>query len=152
LVKIHRSYTVEEIASLFEVHRNTVRQWIKDGLPTTDKLRPLLILGHELSAFVHARRAKNKRTCQPDEMYCMRCRAPRVAAGAMADYDPVTGTSGNLTAICSVCEAMMNRRVSLTQLSQIRGHLEVTTPHAQQRIGESAQPCVNSDFRKVPNP
>ena len=32
-VKIHHNYTVEEIASLFGIHKNTVREWIKAGLP-----------------------------------------------------------------------------------------------------------------------
>ena len=36
LAKIHRTYTVEEVARLYDVHRNTVRQWIKDGLPSMD--------------------------------------------------------------------------------------------------------------------
>ena len=68
LVKIHRNYTVEEIASLFGVHRNTVRQWIKQGLPTSDQKRPFLILGRGLVAFLQARRKKNRRTCQPGEI------------------------------------------------------------------------------------
>ena len=32
LVKIHRNYTVEEIATLFGIHKNTVRDWVKAGL------------------------------------------------------------------------------------------------------------------------
>ena len=54
LAKIHRNYTVDEVANLFAVHRNTVRQWIKSGLPTTDSRRPLLILGRDLVAFLKA--------------------------------------------------------------------------------------------------
>ncbi len=27
LVKLHRSYTVEQIARLFDLHKNTVRAW-----------------------------------------------------------------------------------------------------------------------------
>jgi hypothetical protein len=55
-VKGHRSYTVEEIAGLFNIHKNTVREWVKAGLPTSDDRRPMLILGHELIAFLQARR------------------------------------------------------------------------------------------------
>ncbi len=73
-VKIHRNYTVEEIASLFGIHKNTVREWIKAGLPVLDDKRPMLILGQELAAFLQARRIKNKQTCQPGQMYCFRCR------------------------------------------------------------------------------
>jgi excisionase family DNA binding protein len=147
LAKIHRNYTVEEVAALFGVHRNTVRAWVKRGLPTNDDRRPMLILGHDLVAFLHARRAKNKWTCQPGEIYCVRCRAPKAPAGDMADYQPVTETLGNLIAICSDCDAIIYRRVNLTKLDQVRGQLDITMPQAQPHIGESAQPCVNSDLR-----
>ena len=65
LVKIHRNYTVEDIANLFGIHKNTVRRWIKDGLATIDDKRPMLILGHVLVAFLQSRRAKNKQPCKP---------------------------------------------------------------------------------------
>ena len=87
LVKTHRTYTVEEIASLFHVHRNTVREWVKRGLPTCDDRRPMLILGPELAAFLQARRLKNRQTCAPGELYCVRCRAPRVPAGTSCSTD-----------------------------------------------------------------
>lgn len=147
LAKIHRNYTVEEIATLFDVHRNTVRAWVKRGLPTSDDRRPMLILGRDLVAFLQAQRAKNKRPCQPGEIYCVRCRAPKAAAGDMADYEALTTTQGNLVSICPDCETIIYRRVSLAKLAQIRGKLDITFPQALRHIGESAQPSVNSDFR-----
>ena len=147
LAKIHRNYTVEEVASVFGVHRNTVREWVKRGLPTNDNRRPMLILGAHLHAFLHLRRVKNKRTCQAGEMYCLRCRAPRAPAGNMADYLPMNTTLGNLIAICSTCEAMMYRRVNLTKVDRVRGKLDITMRQALPRINESAQPSVNSDLR-----
>jgi hypothetical protein len=81
LVKIHRSYTVEEAARVFGIHKNTVRAWIDAGLPVCKDMRPHLILGRELAAFLQARRAKKKRPCAPGEMYCFRCRVPRTPAG-----------------------------------------------------------------------
>ena len=146
LAKIHRNYTVEEIAALFGVHRNTVREWVKRGLPTNDDLRPMLILGRDLVAFLRARRAKNKRTCLPGELYCFRCRAPKAAAGDMADYQPLTETQGNLIAICADCETIMYRRVSLAKLEQVRGNLDITMPQALRHINESARPSANSDL------
>lgn len=147
LAKIHRNYTVEEIATLFGVHRNTVRAWVKRGLPTSDDRRPMLILGRDLVAFLQVQRAKNKRTCQPGEIYCVRCRAPKAPAGDMADYEALTEAQGNLVAICPDCETIVYRRVSLARLAQIRGKLDITFPQALRHIGESAQPSVNSDFR-----
>ncbi|MBK9027682.1 MAG: helix-turn-helix domain-containing protein [Propionivibrio sp.] len=146
LAKIHRNYTVEEVASLYGVHRNTVREWVKRGLPSSDNRRPMLILGRDLFAFLQAQRTKNKRTCLPGEIYCVRCRAPKAAAGDMADYEPLTKTLGNLIAICSGCETIIYRRVSLPKLELVRGQLDITFPQALRHIGESVQPSVNSDF------
>lgn len=147
LVKIHRSYTVEEIATLFGIHKNTVRIWLKNGLATVDAKRPMLIHGQTLYAYVQAKRVKHKRPCSPGEMYCVRCRAPKVPAGYMAEYQPVTETLGNLVAICPDCEAMMNRRSSLARLALIRSQMDITFLQALPHIGESNQPTVNSDLR-----
>ena len=147
LAKIHRNYTVEEIANLFGVHKNSVRNWVKGGLPTSDDRRPMLILGRDLVAFLHARRVKNKRPCQPGEIYCMRCRAAQRPAGDMAEYQPITSTSGNLIAICPCCDSMMYRRVNLAKLVQVGANLDITMPQALPHIGESTKPCVNSDLK-----
>ena len=144
LVKIHRSYTVEEIARLLGTHRNTVRAWVRAGLPTCDGKRPTLILGRDLAAYLQARRTKNKRPCQPGEIYCVRCRAPKQPAGDMAEYQPNTATLGNLVGICPDCGLMIYRRASLAKMAQIRGKLDITFAEAQRQVNESEQPIVNS--------
>jgi hypothetical protein len=148
LVKIHRSYTVGEIATLFGVHKNTVRRWVKDGLATIDNKRPMLILGSGLADFLKARRIKNKQKCKPGELYCVRCRLPKRPAGDMADYVPVTDKIGNLVAICPDCEAIMNRHVSLAKIDQVRGKIDIRLPEAVRHIIDRANPAVYSDFSK----
>ena len=69
-VKIHRAYTVEEVAKLLQVHKNTVRGWLWTDLQAIDDRRPTLILGRQLAAFLHARRDQSRRRCRPDEFYC----------------------------------------------------------------------------------
>ena len=147
LAKIHRNYTVDEIAKLYGVHKNSVRSWVKGGLPTTDDRRPMLILGRDLVAFLHARRSKNKRPCQPGEIYCMRCRSAQRPAGDMAEYQAITHTTGNLIGICPCCDSMMYRRVNLARLAQVGANLDITMPQAPPHIDESPQPCVNSDLK-----
>jgi hypothetical protein len=136
LVKSHRSYTVEEIASLFFIHKNTVRGWVKSGLPTIDGKRPTVVLGPELIAFLQARRVRNKRPCQPGQIYCVRCRAPRFPAADMADYLPITEEVGNLTALCPDCGSIMHRCVSMAKIGQIRGRMDITFPQALRQISE----------------
>lgn len=152
LAKMHRNYTVEEVASLYDVFKGTVRAWIKAGLPVLDDKRPMLILGSALAAFHQAKRTKNKQKCQPGEMYCVKCRVPKSPALGMADYKPVTGTMGNLIAICPDCNSIMNRRASLAKLEQVRGEMDITMPQALQRIVDSNQPSVNSDLKRSSKP
>jgi len=146
-VKIHRTYTVKEIASLFDKHKNTVRLWIKEGLPVSDDKRPTLILGCELAAFLQARRIKNKKTCQPGEMYCVKCRTPQKPATGMVEYQPVTDKVGKLLATCPVCNSIMNQRIGKSRLKQFQAIMDVTFPQALRHIVESNQPSVNSDFK-----
>ena len=126
LAKIHRSYTVDEVARLYRVHRNTVRGWIRAGLPMIDCRRPVMVLGLDLVAFHTKRRAKNKRPCTPGQIYCVRCRTPRTPAGSRAEYRPLTPRTGNLVGICPRCGTQIYKRASLANLDSIGGELTVT--------------------------
>jgi hypothetical protein len=149
-VKIHRSYTVDEAAMLFRIHKNTVRAWLKSGLLPIDSRRPILILGHQLVRFLHARRQDKRQRCLPGQFYCFRCRTPRASAANRAEYLPITASSGNLRGSCSKCGTRMHRRVSLPKLATAIGNLEVALPQAQQRIMETPELSLNSDLERGP--
>ena len=42
MVKINRSYTARELADRLAVHKNTIRQWQREGLSPLDGGRPAL--------------------------------------------------------------------------------------------------------------
>ena len=147
LVKIHRTYTVDEMAKLFGAHRNTVRDWLHKGLTTVDQRRPLLVRGQVLVDFLKSRRAANKRPCRPGEIYCVGCGKARSPADGRVVYLPLTATGGNLVGICPTCGSRMFRRVNLAKLTHVAGGLHVAVTEAQEHIGESPQPSVNCDFR-----
>jgi excisionase family DNA binding protein len=148
LLKIHRSYAVEEIARVLKVHKNTVRMWIKSGLPAIDRRRPTLVHGLDLVTFLEERRRKSKRTCRPGEIYCVRCRSPKRPAANMADYLPLATTSGNLRGICPDCNSLMHRRVALARLGVVAAELEVAFPQASRRIADSHAPSMDCDSKK----
>ena len=148
LAKIHRSYTAPEVARLYGIHRNTVFNWIKEGLQVCDDRRPVLILGRHLFEFLKAKRTKHRHTCAPGQIYCVRCRVPVAPAGAMVDLLPKSATTADLQGICPTCEAMVYRRVSVARLDAVKGILDVRLPEALQHIGDSSSPSVNSDFKQ----
>ena len=146
LAKIHRNYTVEDVADLFSVHKNTVRSWVKDGLPTNDNKRPMLILGSNLKHYLQAKKKSNKRKCLSFEIYCVRCRSPQSPAGNMVDYEPINCSMGRLIGLCPSCNGIVNKFFNIAQIEQIQGKLDITFPKALKHINESSKPLLNSDF------
>ena len=146
LIKINRNYTVEEAARCLKVHKNTVRNWLRQGLDAIADRKPILILGCVLREFLETRRAKAKRACPPGHFYCLHCRAPQPPAGQMADYIPDTSTSGNLRSLCSSCDGWMCQRASLAKIDALRANLDIKTQPAHRRLGESVRPRVNCDL------
>lgn len=146
--KIHRNYTVEEIAMLYAIHKNTVRFWIKDGLPTIDRKRPVLIAGADLRNYLQGKRTSGKRKCQPFEMYCVRCRIPQRPAEDMVDYAQLNADTGRLIGLCPDCGGIINKFVKITRLDEIRSYLDITQTKPLKHINESNKPLVNSDFNQ----
>lgn len=124
-IKANKAYRIDELADAAEVVPATIRQWLKAGMDRLDGNRPTLIMGFQALAFLEARKAKASRPLGLGEFYCCRCKAPRSALGAMADYVPTSTTGGRLKALCSVCECQCNRCVSARDMPAIRKVLEV---------------------------
>jgi excisionase family DNA binding protein len=137
LAKLHRSYTVEEVARLYGLHRNTVRSWIKrDGLPTIDGGRPVLIRGADLRVFLDTRRRAAKRPCPPGTLYCFKCRAPRAPALGMADFVVGERRAGNIAALCETCGASVHRGARRSALAAILPGIEVRIVEGPPHIAE----------------
>jgi hypothetical protein len=118
LVKIHRNYKVEEIATLFGKHENTIRAWLKDGLETIDKERPVLVLGEVLVDWLKARRSAGKRPCPPGHLYCFKCRAPKLPEDGVVTVQPVSDSVSKIAAVCPTCGGTMYRRASNHRLKE----------------------------------
>src|SRR5690349_23504690 len=125
-IKIHRSYTVEQLARLLGCHKNSVWLWLKQGLePLDDGKRPLMIHGAVARRFLEGKKRAKKRRCRTDELYCLRCREPRVPASREAHCKVSPGQAGLLRAACSECGTAMFKRVAETTLPALRQSLYV---------------------------
>lgn len=118
-VKALRTYSAEELALCLDVHKNTVRNWRREGLEPIDAGRPVLFQGAAVRAFLSKRQSERKRPCPPGNFFCLRCRAPRPPALGMLDYRPTHAYGGNLCAICACCGAVMYRRVRRTEIEKV---------------------------------
>ena len=138
-VKLFRSYLVAEVASLLNVHRNTVRNWMKAGLPVLDDKQPQMIHGTDLREFLNGKRKARKRKCGKGEMYCFKCQKPRFPQDTLLEQSVDPQLPGNLKGICTVCNTIMNRRVSLANLERIKLEFQV---QPEQRVEDLIQ-CLN---------
>ena len=146
LIKIHRSYTYEELAGVFGVHKNTVAQWVKNGLPCLQEQRPFLILGANAKAFLQAQRENRKRKCKPNEFYCMRCKVPVMPAENFVEYTPLSSTKGRLVGFCERCESLINKFIGYASLDAYSSIFAITKPTALEHIRDTDNPLLNSDF------
>ena len=126
LAKTLLCYRVEEIAVLYGCHKNTVRNWLANGLEAIDDRRPIMVHGRALNAFHAARRAKSKRPCGPGELYCVPCHKPQRPAGDMVEYGPLTPATGTVKAICPGCGRWLHQRVNAERLTAFRRLFDVS--------------------------
>ena len=87
-IRLSRCYTVQEAAMVLGVSTGTVRAWIRRGLPVLEQCNPPLIPGDGMKAWLMARAKARKHPCQPDELYCCRCRSPQKAEPGSVEITP----------------------------------------------------------------
>lgn len=109
------TYTVPEIAKRLEVATGTVRSWIRTGLPVIDDNRPKLVHGAALKDWLDRRKAERKRRCGPGEMYCLRCRSPRLPMPGSLMIIQRNAKTAMMKALCAECGAQMNRAASISE-------------------------------------
>jgi len=124
-IKSYHCYTPKEAAALVGVSTRTIRSWTRDGLQLLDTSHPPLIRGDDLRSYITAQRETRKVKMGLCELYCVRCRASRDPAGAMADCE-IKGNKAMLAAICNVCETIMCKPIALASLPEIRAKLDLT--------------------------
>lgn len=73
LAKANWLYSPDEVLALYQICRNTLGNWIKEGLAHFEKDGRKLFRGDALNAFHQSRLENRKRPCGPFEIYCVSC-------------------------------------------------------------------------------
>ena len=66
----------------------------------------------------------------------------------MIDYTAVNATTGDLSALCGVCETVMHRRTRFDSIAVKMPKLSVQIREAVSRLSECASPSLNHDNEK----
>lgn len=111
-IKSNRSYTVDDLAALYDLHVHTVRVWIKEhglSIALIDDRRPQALYGVKVKAWMAKWQASRKSKCSPGEMYCLSCKSPtEITPGS---FRIVPSNTQKITAQgeCGVCGRTLNR-------------------------------------------
>ena len=125
LIRLNYSYEVGEITELFGIHPNSVGLWLKQGLRSIEGPRPILIHGTDLTDFLANRQTGRKRTCQPTEFYCCRCRRPRAPWENLVDIVIQDERRLLLKAVCFKCGGALNRIGAVRKLDEYQSLFEI---------------------------
>ena len=128
------------------VHKNTVANWLKNGLSSIDDRRPVLIQGLVLRTFLQERRNRQKRRCAIGELYCLKCRAPKPPLYGRAIYIPLSSSGGNLQGRCSDCLGIICRRVSIARLHEFTAVLTISRRQVSPRLNDRPVPCLKCEL------
>jgi hypothetical protein len=138
LAKINRCYLVEEIAELYGVHKNTVNNWLTQGLQDCGAGFPRLIRGKDLREFLENRRRKNKRPCKPGEIYCVGCRQAVIPINNQAYLDFSETGRATISGQCSKCFNKIFMKISQPKIEQWREKLELINTQSKKRLSKSS--------------
>ncbi|MCP3660446.1 MAG: hypothetical protein GY830_09135 [Bacteroidetes bacterium] len=147
LVKQDYSYTISEIAELFNIHKQTITTWKKEGLRKNDDTRPYLFYGAEIKRFLKNRQNTRKIKCKDNELFCMKCRKPVKSWENIVDIKILNENFLNIEGICNVCSSKINKINSIKNLNKLQAIFNVQVIHNKHLI-ESFKPSVITHFNK----
>jgi transposase-like protein len=146
-IKTHRNYEIEEAAEALGVTPQTVRKWIKDGLPALTEQRPYLVLGWQLKAYLKDRSAARKATKGDGEFYCPSCKARRNAALGMTEEIIMSNGKPAKRGFCEVCETLCHLFLAAGCKPRRPGSNEARAG----TLDEPLKPTLNHHFRRDPD-
>ncbi len=144
-IRLTVSYSVQDVAELFGIHKNAVLRWIKDGLKIIDQRKPYLVYGRVLADFINVRQIERKQVCGKDEFYCCKCRRPRKALPRSVQVEKRNQHRIKISGICAICHSRIFRDGSINKQDEILKIFASITP-LEKHIVECQDSSVNSDI------
>lgn len=124
--KAHHVYLVEGVMELFAVSRNTVSNWVRQGLRPSDSAQPYVFRGAELIRFHKVREAMRTGLAR-GFFHCMRCKeavVPQLSELSISEEGPKVFRA---RARCPDCGAALSKLLGETECTMFRNCLATNT-------------------------
>lgn len=157
LIRLRHSYTLAEIAEVYNLCIGTVRAWRKQGLIAIDETsKPYLVMGAEVRRFLKDKAQKRRHPLKGDEFYCSKCKVPRKSLAKHISVE-ITGKmlgkrykQALIKGICEVCNQPLFRFSSDRQVQEFREKGLFLVEQETLLIG-SGDSSLNSDIGRGKN-
>lgn len=120
--KSHRDYSDADVRALYDVSRNTIRNWISAGLRPIEGLPQRLFTGAELNRFHAERAAAARRKPSGSEIFCIPCGAQQAMAGNSVWLSSASGVAGRLAWTCPACGIEASITIGPLTLERLATH------------------------------
>jgi len=120
-------YDIEEICRLYKdynLHPQTVRNWIRDGLLTIDKGKPALIYGDYLKDFLGNLNTSSKCKTEFEQMFCFGCKQGKSPHKRQIKLEQAANFV-RAKAICCDCKNTMNKSYKIDDIPKLRTFFHV---------------------------
>lgn len=105
----NRSYTLKQVAALYDVNVATVRGWTRNGLELLDDNRPYMVYGPVLRKFHEDRQAARKWPKALDTLPCFFCSGPRQVKKGTFEIIETNTVKIRLQGVCVQCGNTIGR-------------------------------------------
>jgi hypothetical protein len=139
------SYSVQEIAETFDIHKSAVLNWIKQGLKIIDHHKPYLVYGETLVHFLRDRKDKKLQVCKPDEFYCCKCRKPQRSQENLVTIEIISPHRIKIMGQCWICQTKLFRAASTKNLAYFQKIFSVSSL-AEEHIYDCLNVSVDSEI------
>jgi hypothetical protein len=126
--KKHRVYCADEVLKLYKVSsRNTLSNWVKQGLCPSPEASPQLFRSAELNRFHMQRRAQSKRELRLGEFKCLHCKTAVIPEPASMSFDPAKKAASLCCALCPDCGASVMKLLGETECNALKNYCDPNT-------------------------
>lgn len=145
-------YDIDDVCRLYKsynLHPQTVYQWIKDGLPVEGNGKPILIYGNDLKKFLANLNKSNKCQTVFEQMFCMGCKEGKDPYKKQIHLEQAKGFV-KAKAVCQTCKKIMNKGYKMDDIPKLRDIFRVVDVS---QLYDCAAPTVKThivDQDKVP--